>query len=149
MACERSRPSTTLPSRKNVTSGSTRSASLGLCSMTLNGPRTPPKTLTTSSTTAWCSSATSALPLTGVILGMISSRVKSNPGIGLAPAVEIDDLGERATANRTETAHRIADRQDGVRMEAGRDAHRFVALLRVTDMPGRQGRAEPDRARRQ
>ena len=52
MACERSLPSTTLPSRKKVTNGSTRSAKGGLCSMMLNGPRTPPKTLTTSSTTA-------------------------------------------------------------------------------------------------
>ena len=44
--------SVTVSSRKNVTSPSTRSASLGLWSSMLNGPRTPPKTLTTESTTA-------------------------------------------------------------------------------------------------
>jgi hypothetical protein len=47
MATERSRASTTLSSRKKLTSGSTRSASFGLCRSMLNGPRTPPKILTT------------------------------------------------------------------------------------------------------
>src|SRR5688572_14071837 len=51
MASERSLASTTLSSRKNVTSGSTCSASLGLCSRMLKWPRTLPKTLVTASTT--------------------------------------------------------------------------------------------------
>src|SRR6516164_11671548 len=148
MATERSFGSTTLSSRLKVTSFSRRSASLGLCSRMLNGPRTPPKTLTTSSTTAWCSAGTSDLPVTGAILGMISS-LKSYAGIGLAPPVEIDNVGERPAADWPEPAHRVAERQDGVGVEAGRDAHRGVDLFLVIDVPCRQGRAEPESARRQ
>src|SRR4029077_6173435 len=70
MATERSFGSVTLSSRKNVTRPSTRSASFGLWSSMLKGPRTPPKTFTTASTTACCSAGTSDLPLTGVSRGM-------------------------------------------------------------------------------
>src|SRR5437867_4372160 len=73
MATERSFGSTTLSSRKNVTRPSTRSASLGLWSSMLNGPRTPPKIFSTASTTAWCSAETSALPVMGLMRGMRSS----------------------------------------------------------------------------
>src|SRR2546426_2282766 len=73
MATERSFASTTLSSRKKVTRGSIRSASFGLWSSMLNGPRTPPKTFTTASTTAWCAAGTSALPVTGVTRGMMRS----------------------------------------------------------------------------
>src|SRR6266446_6578754 len=73
MATERSFASTTLPSRKKVTSGRRRSASLGLWSSMLNGPRTPPKIFSTASTTAWCSAETSALPVMGLMRGMRSS----------------------------------------------------------------------------
>ena len=52
MAIERSFASTMLSSRKKSTSGSSFSASLGLCSIMLNGPRTLPKTFWTASTTA-------------------------------------------------------------------------------------------------
>src|SRR5258708_5598660 len=114
----------------------------------LNGPRMLPNTLSTSSTTPWYSAGTSDLPVTGGILGMISSPVL-DPGIGLAPPVEIDDVGERPAADRPEAPHRIADRQDGVGVEPGRDAHRGVDLLLVGDVPRRQGRAEPERPCRQ
>src|SRR5438552_2257063 len=73
MATERSFGSTTLSSRKNVTRPSTRSASLGLCSSMLNGPRTPPKIFSTASTTRWCSATTSALPVIGARRGMLGS----------------------------------------------------------------------------
>src|SRR4029450_4065599 len=73
MASERSRPSTVLSSRKNFTRPNTRSASRGLWSSMLNGPRTLPKTSTTASTTRWCSAGTSALPVTGAILAMAGS----------------------------------------------------------------------------
>src|SRR5207253_9705795 len=49
------------------------SASLGLWSSMLNGPRMPPKTLTTESTTAWCSAGTTDLPVTGLTRGIVSS----------------------------------------------------------------------------
>jgi hypothetical protein len=42
-----------------------------------------------------------------------------------------------------------ADRQDRVGVAVRRDAHRFVALLRISDVPRRQGRSETRRARRQ
>src|SRR6266702_1262634 len=45
MAIDRGLGSTTVVSRKNVTSESIRSASLGLWSSMLNGPRTPPNTV--------------------------------------------------------------------------------------------------------
>jgi hypothetical protein len=53
-----------------VTSFSSRSASFGLCSSMLNGPRMLPNTLSTSSTTPWYSAGTSDLPVTGAILGI-------------------------------------------------------------------------------
>ncbi len=83
MATERRRPSTTLSSRKKVTSGRSRSASLGLCSSMLKGPRTLPKTRTTWSTTAWCSAGTSDLPVIGAMRGMaLSSRARRRARAG-------------------------------------------------------------------
>src|SRR6516162_4038 len=149
MATERSFGSTTFFSRLKVTNGSRRSASSGLCSRMLNGPRTPPNTLTTSSTTFWCSAGTSDLPVTGAILGMISSLYWLDPRIGLAPPVEIDDVAERPAADGPKTPHRVPDRQDRVGMEARWNAHRLVDLLLVSDVPSCQGRAEPERTRRQ
>src|SRR5689334_7527621 len=73
MATERSGASTTLSSRKNFTSGRMRSARAGLCSSTLNGPRTLPKTETTASTTEWYWAGTSALPVMGATRGMVGS----------------------------------------------------------------------------
>src|SRR3989454_11712855 len=73
MAIDRSFGSTTVVSRKNVTSESIRSASFGLWSSMLNGPRTPPNTFTTESTTAWCSVGTSDLPVMGATHGIVSS----------------------------------------------------------------------------
>src|SRR5260370_924385 len=77
MATERSFASTTLSSRKKVTRGSTRSASFGLWSSMLNGPRTPPNTFTTASTMAWCSAGTSDLPVIGATRGMMSSFLET------------------------------------------------------------------------
>src|SRR6516164_11614239 len=149
MATERSFGSTTLCSRLKVTNGSRRSASPGLCSRMLNGPRTPPNTLTTSSTTWWCSAGTSDLPVTGAILGIISSMSWLNARIRLAPAVEIDDLGERPAPDRPKPPHRIADRQDCIGVIARRDTHRRIDLFLVRDVPGRQRRTEPESPRRQ
>src|SRR6267143_7164162 len=73
MATERSVGATTPSSRKKVTRPSTRSASFGLCSSMLNGPRTPPKIFSTASTTRWCSAGTSDLPVIGARRGMVVS----------------------------------------------------------------------------
>src|SRR2546428_10877298 len=70
MATERSGASTTLSSRKNLTSGRMRSASAGLCSSMLNGPRALPNTETTASTTEWYWAGTSDLPVMGATRGM-------------------------------------------------------------------------------
>src|SRR5439155_257055 len=83
MATERSVGSTMLSSRKKVTRGSTRSASFGLWSSMLNGPRTLPKTFTTASTTAWCAAGTSDLPVIGATRGMRGSFLET--GVGLTP----------------------------------------------------------------
>src|ERR1700756_2589917 len=149
MATERSFGSTTFFSRLKVTNGSRRSASSGLCNKILNGPRTPPNTLTTSSTTWWCSAWTSDLPVTGAILGMISSLSRLDARIRLAPTVEIDDLGERAAPDRPKTPHRIANGQDRVGVIAGRNAHGRIDLFLVRNVAGRQRRTEPQSPRRQ
>src|SRR5262245_7825446 len=80
MATERSFASTTLSSRKKVTSGRIRSASFGLWSSMLNGPRMLPNTFWTASTTAWCSAGTSDLPVMGATRGMLSSFRESQSG---------------------------------------------------------------------
>src|SRR2546427_11880635 len=81
MATERSFGSTTLSSRKKVTRPSTRSASFGLWSSMLNGPRTPPKTFSTFSRTTWCSAGTSDLPVTGAMRGMRGSFLEGGGGV--------------------------------------------------------------------
>src|ERR1700733_12838021 len=128
------------PSRLNLTIPSIFSASSGLCSSTLNGPRMRPKTLMTSSATCWASAGTWLLSLIGVTLGIVSSPCLnrheipgSSPGmtatpslqswIGLAPIVEIDDLGQRTAPQAPEIAHRPADRQDRVGHIALGDTH--------------------------
>src|SRR2546422_3153088 len=78
MARERSFGATMLSSRKKVTRGSTRSASFGLWSSMLNGPRTVPNTFTTASTTAWCSADTSDLPVIGATRGITGSFLASH-----------------------------------------------------------------------
>src|SRR3984893_16546172 len=148
IATERSLGSTTFSSRLKVTSFSRRSANFGLCSRMLNGPRMLPKTLSTSSTTPWYSAGTSDLPVSGAILGMISS-LPLYAGVALAPPVEIDNVREWSAADRPEAAHRVADRQDGVGVEAGRDPHRGGDLCFISDVARRQGRAERERTRRQ
>src|SRR6266436_944530 len=92
MARERSFGATMLSSRKKVTRGSTRSASFGLWSSMLNGPRTVPNTFTTASTTAWCSADTSDLPVIGATRGITGSFLASHEQRqGL-----LDELGEGA-----------------------------------------------------
>src|SRR5205823_11038979 len=114
----------------------------------LNGPRIVPRTLSTSSTMAWCSAGTSDLPVIGAILGVVSSW-SLYAGIGFAPPVEIDDIRKGPAGDRPEPPHRVADRQDCVGVEAGRDTHRLLCLLLVLQMPRRQSRADAQSAGRQ
>ena len=70
MAIERSFASTTLSSRKKWTSGRMRSASFGLWSSMLNGPRTLPNVFCTLSTTPWCSALPADVPVIAGMRGM-------------------------------------------------------------------------------
>src|SRR5262249_12154458 len=88
MAIDRSLGSTTLSSRKNVTRGRTRSASFGLWRSMLKGPRTFPKTFSTPSTTAWCSGATSGLPVTGATRGITDSFLERGKEAERSAALE-------------------------------------------------------------
>ena len=65
----------------------------------------------------------------------------------LAPAILVNDIGQRDPANRPEPSHRIADRQQGIRMDTGWKAQsgfRFVLELQVQR---RQSRAEAEGSR--
>src|SRR3712207_6805193 len=79
MARLRSFPATVVPERKKWTSGSSRSASFGLWSSMLNGPRTCPNVSSTPSTTWWYSGATSDLPPIALILVMLLPLPRPTP----------------------------------------------------------------------
>ena len=67
----------------------------------------------------------------------------------LTPSVFVDDIGERNTADWPEPAHRIADRQQGIRMDAGRQPERGLRFFLELQVQRRQSRAEAERSRRQ
>src|SRR5881392_1724627 len=118
MATERSFASTRLSSRKKVTRPSTRSASFGLWSSMLNGPRTLPNTPTTASTTAWCSAGTSDLPVIGATRGMMSSLLAS-----VRDARGDGDLDEELGRVQRRDGHR------GPRRLAGREVLRVLLVV--------------------
>src|SRR2546423_3609855 len=116
MATERSGAATTLSSRKNVTSGRIRSASLGLWSSMLKGPRTVPKTPTTASTTAWCSAGTSVLPVMGATRGMTGSFLRCvQVHDRVEPRLVPDHASDVAAAGQVFGQHDVAgaDAHDG------------------------------------
>src|SRR5882724_5583275 len=148
MATERSLPSTVLSSRKNVTRGRRRSASFGLCSSMLNGPRTPPKTVTTWSTTPWWAAGTSDLPVMAGMRGMGRSfRGRSgNQGFFGQPGQHVEVVRKRlghaarvddADARRAQAGHREAHRDAvvvvglhvGRPRRAGMDGHRVPSAV--------------------
>jgi hypothetical protein len=56
----------------------------------------------------------------------------------LAPAIFVDDIGERYTANRPEPTYGVPDRQQSIRMDAGWQAGcglRFFLELQVPVAP--------------
>ena len=67
----------------------------------------------------------------------------------LTPPIFVDDIGERYTANRPKPSHRVADRQQGIGMDAGRQAECGLRFLLKLQIQRRQGRAEAERSRRQ
>jgi hypothetical protein len=71
--------------------------------------------------------------------------------VRLAPSIFVDDIGERDTANRPKASHGIADRKQGIRVEAEarRKAHNGFCFLLELQIQRRQGRAEAGRSRRQ
>ena len=60
--------------------------------------------------------------------------------VRLAPPVFIDDIGERYTADWPEPAHGIADRQQGIGVDAGRETERGLGFLLEIQVEGCQCR---------
>src|SRR5262249_30290940 len=69
--------------------------------------------------------------------------------VRLTPTVLADNVINRNTANRPETAHRVADRQKGIRVHVGRQAESGLDLLLETQIERRKGRTETERTGRQ
>src|SRR5215470_17976023 len=66
----------------------------------------------------------------------------------LPPTILVDDLGQRAAPHRPEFPQRVADGNDGIGMNAGRQAERCFGLLLVEEMARRERGTEAERARR-
>ena len=67
----------------------------------------------------------------------------------LAPSILVDDICERNTANRPKPAHRIPDRKQRIRVDAGRKAQSSLRFLLELQIKGCQSRAEAECSRRQ
>src|SRR5262249_4858558 len=107
-----------------------------------------PSASTTQTAPRWALS-TSAPRNTSTSTGLFMARPKADSGGAaprLAPALAIDDIGERAAAERPEFAHGVDDRENGVGVDAGRQPERGLGLLLVEQMAGGERRAEPERA---
>ena len=63
----------------------------------------------------------------------------------LAPPILVDDIGERDPADRPEPPDRVADWQQGIRVDASRQAERGLRLLLELQIKCRQIRAEAER----
>ncbi len=57
----------------------------------------------------------------------------------------VDDIREGNTTDWPEPAHRVADRQQGIRMHAGRQAESGLRLLLEIQVQRRQCRAQAER----
>jgi hypothetical protein len=55
--------------------------------------------------------------------------VATDPCKGCPPPILADDIGERDAANWPKPPHGVADRQQGIRLDAGRQAERGLGLL--------------------
>jgi hypothetical protein len=60
----------------------------------------------------------------------------------LAPPVLIDDIGQRNAADWPKPAHRVANRQQGIRVDAGRQTERGLRFRFELQVKRRQRRAE-------
>src|SRR6516165_7415386 len=69
--------------------------------------------------------------------------------VRLTPPILIDDIGERDTADRPEPTHRVADRQQGVRVETRRRTECGLRFLLELQIKRGQCRAEVERSCRQ
>src|SRR5207249_2968020 len=77
-----------------------------------------------------------------------ASRAILSGQIRASPLVLVHDLLQRPATDGTEASHRIADRKDGVRVHAGRQAQRGLGLLLEEEVARRQGGSQPESARR-
>jgi hypothetical protein len=69
--------------------------------------------------------------------------------VRLAPAIFEDDISESNTADWPEPSHRIADRQQSIRVKTGRQAQSRFRFLLELQVQRRQRRAEAERSRRE
>jgi hypothetical protein len=82
-----------------------------------------------------------------VALAMIQDAlVLQIPG-RLAPPVFVDDIRKSDAADWLEPAHWVADRQQGIRMDAGRQSESGLSFLLELQVQRRQGRPEAERSR--
>ena len=61
----------------------------------------------------------------------------------LTPPILVDDIGERNTADRPKPSYRVADRQQGIGVDAGRQAEcglRFLLNCKYSVSESRRGR---------
>jgi hypothetical protein len=84
-----------------------------------------------------------------VALAMIQDALVLQIPVRLAPPVFIDDICKRDTADWPKPAHGVADRQQGIRMDAGRQSESGLSFLLELQIQRRQGRAQTERSRRQ
>jgi len=61
----------------------------------------------------------------------------------------VDDIGQSHTADWPEPAHGVADRQQGIRVDAGWQSECGLRFLLELQIERRQCRAEAERSRRQ
>jgi hypothetical protein len=61
--------------------------------------------------------------------------------VSLAPSIFVDNISERNTADWPEPAHWVADRQQGIGVDAGRQSERGLGFLLEIQVEFRQCRA--------
>jgi hypothetical protein len=78
---------------------------------------------------------------------MIQDSLVLQIPVRLAPPIFVDDIGVRNTADWPEPPHRIADRQQSIGMDAGRQPESGLGFLLELQVQRRQSRAKPERSR--
>src|SRR5271165_2979472 len=75
------------------------------------------------------------------VLRVLQIRVR------LAPLISVNDIRKRDTADWPEPTHWVADRQQGIRVDSGRQSECGLRFLLELQIQGRQSRTEAERSR--